>query len=761
MGGGFGGGMGGMAGSFGGGMGGMGGGMGGMGGGGFGGGMGGGMGGYPGVGGGGASDATAGLSSGGDAESAPAETPQQSPPTDTAAASSVAEPSPGTDTSPLAAEERYSQDSDTLVDLVTSTIAPQSWDTVGGPGSISYFPYSLDFVFAQTREVHEQVEELFERLRRLPPQIAAKSGATTGHHCTVPPGRSGSGGFRYLDRSDHVHDQCAGVGQRRRRRAASKAEPSRMALVVSQTAEVQDEVAKLLTMLRRHRYEALHGSRPWEASSGVGLRPAAAVIAGDEETSRRGCRTIRRPSEQNSKRCWSAASRRPASGSGDASGRPGAASESSCGWPVAGCSANCRTCTLRTEGDAAAVAWRGLRLVELGNYAEVLRRTVDVRLPWLPHRSNTELARLFDVSEMHAEEGGRVGRPSYGDAVWLRMVPAGLARDGNTYLQIAYSRAHGLPVAWESYVGGKLTARIRFSGRTKDSQQRAWRIAVQEDAQGRELARWELVESPAKAGEIPALTDGWNGYLHLDRRAEQPAIDAPLVEALTAMREFDWAKASEQLSLLADDRARHPLVRLLQAWCLENDRRIGPHDRLVGQLLEVAQSDAPDLLRFVAEGNFPSLVAGERYAILSLQPEATRTAEDCDRLADAAVAAGKHARSLAARRGGAGSRRRRRPRGRATIVGTSSCCCGWTAFGRRGGGPTVVRQDPPCGPHDLASMAELLASHAQQEPAEQLFGRAMATANSPSRNATALLRRWAAVRQGVARCEKLLEAARC
>ena len=78
------------------------------------------------------------------------------------------------------------------------------------------------------------------------------------------------------------------------------------------------------------------------------------------------------------------------------------------------------------------------------------------------------------------------------------MVPAGLARDGGTYLQIAYSRAHGLPVAWESYMGGKLTARIRFSGHTKGSRQRAWRTAVQEDAQGRELARWELVESPSQ-----------------------------------------------------------------------------------------------------------------------------------------------------------------------------------------------------------------------------------------------------------------------
>ena len=133
--------------------------------------------------------------------------------------------------------------------------------------------------------------------------------------------------------------------------------------------------------------------------------------------------------------------------------------------------------------------------------------------------------------------------------------------------------------------------------------------------------------------------------MHLDRRADRPALDAPLADALTALREFDWAKAAEQLRRLPEDRARHPLVRLLHAWCLENDRRLGSRDLLVGELLEVGQSGAPDLLRFVSAANFPSLTDSQRYAIQTLQPEATRTAEDCSRLADAAIAAGKPRRT--------------------------------------------------------------------------------------------------------------------
>lgn len=54
-----------------------------------------------------------------------------------------------------------------ITDLITSTIAPQSWDDVGGPGSISGFDTNLSLVVSQTQEVHEQIADLLEQLRRL------------------------------------------------------------------------------------------------------------------------------------------------------------------------------------------------------------------------------------------------------------------------------------------------------------------------------------------------------------------------------------------------------------------------------------------------------------------------------------------------------------------------------------------------------------------------------------------------------------------
>jgi general secretion pathway protein D len=58
-------------------------------------------------------------------------------------------------------------DFDTLIDLITATIAPTTWDTVGGPGSIEGFPTNLSLVISQTQEVHEQIADLLDQLRRL------------------------------------------------------------------------------------------------------------------------------------------------------------------------------------------------------------------------------------------------------------------------------------------------------------------------------------------------------------------------------------------------------------------------------------------------------------------------------------------------------------------------------------------------------------------------------------------------------------------
>lgn len=58
-------------------------------------------------------------------------------------------------------------DFDTLIELITSTIAPTTWDEVGGPGSIQGFDTNLSLVVSQTQEVHEQIADLLDQLRRL------------------------------------------------------------------------------------------------------------------------------------------------------------------------------------------------------------------------------------------------------------------------------------------------------------------------------------------------------------------------------------------------------------------------------------------------------------------------------------------------------------------------------------------------------------------------------------------------------------------
>jgi general secretion pathway protein D len=58
-------------------------------------------------------------------------------------------------------------DFDSLISLITSTIQPTTWDEVGGPGSIAPFETNLSLVVSQTQEVHEEVADLLDQLRRI------------------------------------------------------------------------------------------------------------------------------------------------------------------------------------------------------------------------------------------------------------------------------------------------------------------------------------------------------------------------------------------------------------------------------------------------------------------------------------------------------------------------------------------------------------------------------------------------------------------
>lgn len=54
-----------------------------------------------------------------------------------------------------------------LIELITTTIEPDSWSDVGGPGSIAEFETNLSLVVSQRQDIHERIADLLEQLRRL------------------------------------------------------------------------------------------------------------------------------------------------------------------------------------------------------------------------------------------------------------------------------------------------------------------------------------------------------------------------------------------------------------------------------------------------------------------------------------------------------------------------------------------------------------------------------------------------------------------
>ena len=61
------------------------------------------------------------------------------------------------------------EDYDTLIDVITPTIQPITWDEVGGPGSISGATLGTAkvLIVSQTREVHEQIADLLAKIREI------------------------------------------------------------------------------------------------------------------------------------------------------------------------------------------------------------------------------------------------------------------------------------------------------------------------------------------------------------------------------------------------------------------------------------------------------------------------------------------------------------------------------------------------------------------------------------------------------------------
>ena len=79
-----------------------------------------------------------------------------------AGASSLSSPGAGLDTSRGGAAMA---DFQSLIELITTTIEPDSWEDNGGSGVIKEFRSTFSLVVTQTHDVHEEIQQLLEQLR--------------------------------------------------------------------------------------------------------------------------------------------------------------------------------------------------------------------------------------------------------------------------------------------------------------------------------------------------------------------------------------------------------------------------------------------------------------------------------------------------------------------------------------------------------------------------------------------------------------------
>jgi hypothetical protein len=72
-----------------------------------------------------------------------------------------------------------------MIDLIQSTVAPDTWDGVGGPGAIRPLVSAGDplLVVSQTSEIHDEVENLLRRIHgRLLAEFAGERPVLRVHH---------------------------------------------------------------------------------------------------------------------------------------------------------------------------------------------------------------------------------------------------------------------------------------------------------------------------------------------------------------------------------------------------------------------------------------------------------------------------------------------------------------------------------------------------------------------------------------------------
>jgi hypothetical protein len=683
---------------------------------------------------------------------APSQSAPSSPPADVPA---DREPDAGDDPpdqpplgvrAPVARERRVpATTSNAIINLIENTIEPDSWEMLSGPGTILYYPGVLGFVVRQTGAIHDEIAELLDSMRALPNAFEERAG-----YAPVTIRDVGPADVKDWDMNSLINlfvnviepdtwEELSGPG------SITPYRP-KLVLAIRQTDAIHRQVRNLLASLRRARYLARHG-RNWSAfdlASGPWMYTALGLT--DLPT---GVRLSELPDPQSAElealstltepsaiaQTWR--SRRAADGQTRTLSFvcDGVRSEFELDDRV-----------VRVKGDEAAVAYPRLALVEFGEWGEGVRRIVDGQLPWLPHRSRHELARLFQVATVRQD----------GQSVQLRLQLAAAAA-GNEIL-VTIDRQHGLPTDWQSRLNGEKVLRLSFADLAEVAGKPIWKTVVALDKSGSEIERWELVKAERRDAGIPPLNEHDPRYALFDLRDQEHLRVPAVVQVLQAVRARDWDAAQRALAVALRAQPGQPFLLLLKAWCTsQQDRKQA--DSLVPLLKQVAREGAGGLLVPLVDHAFPQISDAAIYDILREQPRERRSAADWDDLARVALRLGnsqeavEHLKAAIVVAGPDGDNPRRERDLVELLLDLKHHDEALSIAAARAARSDVTSQQ-------LAALAETLYKGRASEVAAKFMRQALEISGGSRKERYGLLLRRADMESGIVRWRTILEAAR-
>ena len=638
-------------------------------------------------------------------------------------------------------------DSAEMISTTTATVEPDSWEDLSGPGSIVYAPGAHSFLVRQTEAVQNELADFFQQMRALPLAFGEQAGRQLATPQLVGANDVANWDTRQLVKllsasvQPESWEDVAGPGSMR-------IQTSKLVLVVRQTADIHREVRSLLSAMRRARYLARRGviwnsfdvvtGPEFPVALGVTEFPSALVPGNSGKADL----PAAEPGELKALevlaesvagvQTWRSI---PAAGNGNAMivRQTAQRSEFEFDGRIA-----------RIAGTEAAIAYPGLTLVERGAWGPELRKIMDGRLPWLPHRTRRELAELFTVKVIAQND----------QTTQLQLaLPLGARGDE---IVVTVARKTGLPTLWESRLAGQPVLRLRFEELRQAKGKPIWSKVSAEDGAGRQIERWELASFTELKTEIPPLDEFWPNFAQLDVREQEPAEPRPFVKALQALRGSDWEAVDRAFAAALAKQPRQPLVSFLKAWNLA--QRPKNEADVVALLTDVARGGAADLIRNIAEGAFLHLSAKEMYAVLLAVPDKQRDPAIWDHLARMAARSGQtdaaiqHVKSAIAAAGPAGDSPERSASLVKLLLETNQIAAAFQLAQSR-----VKRSD--IADEDIPALVDLFSRASAAPEAQKLIAAALAHPGAAGPTRQKFLACRAGLESGGSRCRTLIEAA--